>query len=265
MALALASVPAQASVEHVRDTQHGGYESRGETFTVTVDPGEDRYLLAAVVLENGAVVTAASLGGQPMGRIAASSSPAGHCRAEWWGFASPPVGDSTVTFTFSGPGGHLDTTLLAYQGVAGLGSAAAATGSGLDGPTQLTLASAPGEVVLDVVCGWSSDSLVDIAGDDQTAHWHWSSGMMSSAISDHPGAPSVTMTWTDSGPGTMEWAGAGVALRVAGPRVSVGLKVHSTGCAVPRQPGGGAFGVALAVLLGFAARRRRGNIGRPVP
>jgi hypothetical protein len=89
--------------------------------------------------------------------------------------------------------------------------------------------------------------------------------MMSSAISDHPGAPSVTMTWTDSGPGPMEWAGAGVALRVAGQKVSVGLKVQSTGCVVARRPGGGAFVVMLAVLLGFAACRRGGNIGRPVP
>jgi RNA polymerase sigma-70 factor (ECF subfamily) len=212
------------------------------------------------VLENGAVVTSASFGGQPMGRIAATSSPAAHCRAEWWGFASPPVGDSTVSFTFSGRGGHLDTTLLSYQGVAGLGSFAGTAGSGFDGPTQLTLASAPGEVVLDVVCGWASDSLVDLAGPDQTAHWHWSSGMMSSAISDHPGAPSVTMSWTDSGPAPLEWAGAGVALRAAGQRVSVGLDVKTSGCAVPGRPGGGALViVTLAVLAGFAARRRTGT------
>jgi hypothetical protein len=264
LALVLAAVPAQAAVEHVRDTQHSGYETTSETFTATIDPGDDRYLLAAVVLENGAVVTGASLGGQPMGRIAATSSAANHCRAEWWGFAAPPVGDQVVSFQFSGPGGHLDTTLLAYQDVAGLGSFAASTGSGLDGPGSVTVTSAAGEVVLDVICGWSTASQVAIAGNDQNAHWHWSSGMMSSAISEHAGAPSVTMSWTDSGPDPLEWASAGVALRVAGQRASVGLNVQTTGCAMSGRPGG-VLPILGAVLWGYARRRRSGNMRRPVP
>jgi hypothetical protein len=199
-----------------------------------------------------------------MGRIAAVSSPANHCRAEWWGFAAPPVGEQVVSFQFSGRGGHLDTTLLAYQGVAGLGAFASSTGSGSDGPGAVTVASARGEVVLDVICGWSTASQVDVGGDHQNSHWHWSSGMMSSAISDHDGAPSVTMTWTDSGPDPLEWASAGVALRVAGQRVSVGLNVESTGCAMGGRPVG-ILPILLASFGGYARRRRSGNMGRPVP
>jgi MYXO-CTERM domain-containing protein len=103
---------------------------------------------------------------------------------------------------------------------------------GSAGPSVVTAASAPGEVVLDGVCGWAADSLLAIAGDQQEARWHWSTGSLSSAGSQKPGAPAVTMTWTESGAGTMEWGAAAVVLRPAGVVPSVPLDVQTAGCAV---------------------------------
>jgi RNA polymerase sigma-70 factor (ECF subfamily) len=263
LALVLAAGPAQAAVEHTHDTEKGGFDVAALTFDATIDPGEDRYLVAALLSE-GPAVRSATYAGMPLGLIAAASSPGGHCRTEWWGLAAPPVGTGSFQAVWSGPSRHTDATLLGYQGVASLGSFAMTTGNGSDGPTQLTVASAPGEVVLDLVCGWAPDSLVDMAGSGQITHWHWSSENISSAISDRPGADTVTMTWTDSGPGTMEWSGAGVALRATGRRVAVDLAVHGTGCGLGgRGETAGILPALLAVaFLGLLARRTgRGTSG----
>ena len=40
------------------------------------------------------------------------------------------------------------------------------------------------------------------------------------------------MSWTESGPGTMEWGAAAIALRPAGVVPSVPLDVQTAGCAV---------------------------------
>ena len=123
--------------------------------------------------------------------------------------------------------------MISYRGVASAGTVASfVPAQGAAGPSVVTAASAPGEVVLDGVCGWAADSLLHTAGDEQEARWHWSTGSLSSAGSQKPGAPAVTMSWTESGAGTMEWGAAAIVLRPAGVVPSVPLDVQTAGCTV---------------------------------
>jgi RNA polymerase sigma-70 factor (ECF subfamily) len=259
-ALLLAAAPASAAVEYTGDW--GKFESSASelAFDVTVDPGEGRYLLMAIGMEGSAAVRAASLGERPLGFIGRASSPGGHCQVEWWGLVDPPLGMAPFQVELTAPASLVEAHAIAYRGVAGLGAfAVSPPAAGSDGPTAVTLASAPGEVVLDAVCGWSDQSVIDAAGPDQEARWHWSSGSMSSAGSEKPGASSVTMTWTGSGPGTLEWAAAGVALRTAGGHVAVRLNVETPGCATGHTPGGAFPMLGLVLVMAFALRRGAGT------
>jgi RNA polymerase sigma factor (sigma-70 family) len=255
--LLLAVAPAQAAVLYVKDSQKGGFLDSELVGEVVVDPGEGRYLLVEVGME-GAEARSVTVGGQPLGFIGASTSTAGHCRVEWWGLAAPPVGTHAFRIELSSPAIHSDANFVHYRGVASLGSFGAfASGNGLVAPLQVSLPSAVGEVVLDAVCGWSLGSQLHLAGENQRSYWHWSSGMMASAGSEKAGAPSVTMTWTDSGPEVMEWAAAAVALRPTGAPATFALDVGPAGCALSRS-GGGPGGILVAVLamLGLRALRR---------
>jgi RNA polymerase sigma-70 factor (ECF subfamily) len=126
----------------------------------------------------------------------------------------------------------------------------------------VTIPSAPGELVLDGVCGWSPVSVIDMAGDDQIARWHWSTESLSSAGSEKPGAPGVTLTWTSTIPGTMEWAAAGVSLRPSGVPVSVDLRAQTAGCGVASTwESSRSCWFFLGICVVWAARRRTGTFG----
>jgi RNA polymerase sigma-70 factor (ECF subfamily) len=162
----------------------------------------------------------------------------------------------------SGPAEHSDANFLGYRGVAALGSFGAfASGNGADGPGQVTIPSAAGEVVLDAVCGWSDtmpSSVLATSGNNQHEYWHWSSGKMSSGGSQKPGAPGgVTLSWTDTGPGAMEWGSAVVSLRPTGAPASFAVDVKTAGCALSRPAGGpGSMLVVVLAMLGLRALRR---------
>jgi RNA polymerase sigma-70 factor (ECF subfamily) len=237
-------------------------------FDATIGPGEDRYLLVSVTMEGTASpIRAASFAGASLGFIGAASAPASGCRLEWWGLAAPPAGAHPFQIEAAGPTSHLEVTLISYTGVAGLGSIGAfVPASGDTGPSLLAVPSAAGEVVLDGVCGWAPDSVLAMAGPEQEARWHWSTGSLSSAGSQKDGADSVTLSWTASGPGRMEWAAAAVSLRPVGSRVSVDLGVRTAGCLIAATPAAPGPGGALAMLgmlglWGALRSRDRGAAG----
>ena len=257
----LAAAPARAAIEYVRDDQIGGFREGVLSGEVVIDPGEGRYLLVEVGME-GAEARSVTVAGQPLGFIGAAVSGGGHCRVEWWGLVEPPVGTHPFRIELSSDALHSDANLVSYRGVASLGSFGAfSQASGDDGPTQVSLTSTPGEVVLDAICGWSADSVIMAASAGQRPYWHWSSGMMSSAGSQKAGAaPSVSMSWTPTGPATMEWAAAMVSLRPSGAPASFTVDVRTAGCAVARS-GNGPGGLLMALLpvlgvVGVRAMRR---------
>jgi RNA polymerase sigma-70 factor, ECF subfamily len=227
-----------------------------------VAPGADRYLLLAVTLTGAeAQVRAPSYAGVAMGFIGKVSSPAGSCTIEWWGLVAPAEGTHPFRASLSPRASQSGATLISYRGVEPRGTVGRFVAArGASGPTLVTIPGEPDEVILDGVCAWSPDSIVEIAGPRQRAHWHWSSGSLSTAGSAREGGTDRTLSWTASGPGTMEWAAAGLSLRPAGQRRSLPLEVETAGCAMGGGQGtsSGAAGLAvLCWLLGLAAVRRR--------
>jgi hypothetical protein len=263
-ATVLATGQARAAIEHDNDTLLGDFTSDQISGETTVAAGDDRYLLASVVTTGLPAVVSVSHGGKALGFIGGVSSPGGNCQLQWWGLVAPATGTLPFRVQLSAAAQHLSASVISYRGVASAGTVASfVPAQGAAGPSVVTAASAPGEVVLDGVCGWAADSLLAIAGDEQEARWHWSTGSLSSAGSQKPGAPTVTMTWTESGPGTMEWGATAIALRPAGVVPSVPLDVQTAGCTVA---GGGrhaapwgllALGLSWAGLLAVRRRRRQ--------
>jgi hypothetical protein len=267
---------ARASVEHDSDRSEGAFNVARLAFDGTVAAGDDRFVLVEVTTSDGALpVASASLGGVPLGFISGVTAPEGHCRVEWWGLVAPAPGTQPLIVDLPAPAAHLGAVFISYRGVspvAPVAGATAATGSA--GPTEVTIAGAgAGDVVLDAVCAWSADSVIATAGSNQVARWHWSTGSLSSAGSELPGAASVTLTWTADGPANVQWGAVGLALQaadgVAGRYpVRVDLGLESAGCALGHNPGrlpapGSAVaGIILGLGLVFLARRAGTKPGR---
>jgi hypothetical protein len=268
-----AAPAARAAIEHDRDdTSSVVFEAR-IAFDATINAGEDRYaLLGVTVLGTAAQVTSADLltpaEAFPLSFVGAMNAPAGGCRLEWWGLVDPPVGAHQVVAQLGAPARYSGATLISYRGVdraAPIGSFVSA--GGRRGPSAVTVASVPGGLVLDNTCGVSpaETSVLAIAGDGQTARWHWSIASLSSAASQHEGRSSVTMTWTASGDGMLEWASGGIALNPAGgPSGDVRLRIGNAGCAAggpALAPGAltGCWTIALTLATAWALRRREGG------
>jgi hypothetical protein len=240
----------------------GNFNSAEVNFETTVAAGDARYLLAAVVTTGMPAVLSVSHAGTALGFIGGVRSPGGNCQVQWWGLVAPATGTQPFRVQLSAPTQHLSAAVISYRGVASAGTVGSfVPAQGSAGPSVLTVTSAPGELVLDGVCGWAADSLLETAGAEQEARWHWSTGSLSSAGSEKPGAPAVTMSWTESGAGTMEWGAAAVVLRPAGVVPSVPLDVQTAGCTVSgtdRHPvPRGWLPLGLSWVGLWAVRRRR--------
>ena len=250
---------ARAAIELDRAMEQGDFNSSELTFPATIGPGEDRYLLVAVVTSATPAIQSVSWAGSQLGFIGQAISPAANCQLQWWGLVAPADGTHPFRVELASATTHLSAALISYRGVAAVGAVGTFVAArGPVGPSVVNAASTAGEQVVDGVCGWAPDSLIETAGGNQVARWHWSSGSLSSAGSQKAGAPSVTMSWTQSGPGAMEWAAAVVALRPAGVVPSVPLDVTSAGCAVAehQQPPGAAPVLAVLCFMGLWAVRR---------
>jgi RNA polymerase sigma-70 factor, ECF subfamily len=249
-----------------------GFRDTELTGDFLVGPGVDRYLLLAVTLtgtESESRVRAASYGGAAMGFIGRASSSSGTCQVEWWGLVAPAEGTHLLQVSLTGRAQQSGATLISFRGVEPRGSVGrfVATRGGA-GPSLVTIPGGPGEVILDGVCGWGPDSVLLIAGEGQRAHWHWSSGSLSTAGSARDaGADDRTLSWTASGPGGMEWAATGLSLRPAGLGLTLPLDVETAGCGVAAghhqvaSPAGSALAVLCSLLGLWAARRRASRAG----
>jgi hypothetical protein len=268
-ALALVSTDARAEIRHVMDANEGGSDVSSLFYSPSVAPGEDRFLLLSVTtLGPTARVVSASYGVAPLTFYGEVSSPAGNCRMEWWGLVAPAEGVNPLRLSLATATANLGVTTITYTGVDQLQpTGPMVPASGPAGPLSVTVPSAPGQVVLDGACGFASDADIDMAGPGQVPRWHWRFGPHASAGSEKPGAAQVNLRWTTDGPGALEWAAAGIALRPAGGGVvPVKLAVDTAGCAVGggrRHENDGSVGGSLLILLaslgaGLVMRRRRG-------
>lgn len=226
-------------------TTSGGKDVSGITFPHTVGAGSDRYLKVGVAINQWGPATVSSItyAGVAMTRLGGSVL-SGFIRVEYWYLLNPPTGTHDVVVTLSDSPMNLACAASSYFGVNQTtphGTESTATGVGT--APSVSVQSAPGELVVDVMA--CADTGYVSVGSGQTLRGVADNGTTEAvcAVSDEAGATSVTMSHTIGA--ANDWAIIGVSLRPA-----------AAGAAVTP-------GVAALVLAGSQAGLLRELLIRP--
>ena len=263
---------AHAAIEHDGDIFQGDAGTARLAFDATVGPGVEGLAVVAITTADAATpAVSVALAGVPLTFIGGATSPGARCRVEWWGLIGAGAGTQQVQVLLGSASNYLSATFISYHGVSPAHPTAGfAASAGPVGPSSVAVGGNKGDLVLDATCGWGADSILEMAGPQQTARWHWSTGSLSSAGSEKPAASQVTMTWTASGSGAMEWASGGLLLQAADGAAgrlpeAVSLAVETAGCTLGGRDGatgaplGAGSGIVLLLLLGTSLGRLRGT------
>jgi hypothetical protein len=136
----------------------------------------------------------------------------GHQKEELWTVAAPPTGSQTITCSW-GAGTTQRTNLLAVSFLGSDGTfGTPVTGSGTTSPASVTVSSATNNLVSDGVGQDLRTSNVTCAASTLTAGGSQTQqdsscadGGMRQADSTQPGGASITMSWTLTGTGALNW------------------------------------------------------------
>ncbi len=169
-------------------------QGNGPTLSVshTIGSGANRILVVGVASEREPVLSA-TYAGQSLTKIGSQDDPANESRAELWYLLNPPVGTANVVVTLSN---NRETVIGAtsWTGVnqtTPLGTLSTANGN--SGTASVNVASATGEVVVDVAANIDAGLLT--VGPGQTQHWNRNDVDVTGGHSNEPGAATVTMSW----------------------------------------------------------------------
>jgi hypothetical protein len=203
-----ASVDTQVSQPTLVASEHAHISVAATlSFSLTVPPGDDRYLLvAAGIGSHGGdttvpSVTGISYGGAPLTRVSfVTGTPAAQnaTRSEQWQLIAPPVGTADVAITLSGAGVTVHGGALAFTGVdPAMPVRASVTGSGEGTDASVSVTSAPDDLVVSIV---GHGNAIVATGTGQSPVYiqnvTTSTSLDNSAASTASGAPTVAMTWT---------------------------------------------------------------------
>jgi len=181
--------------------------------------GSDAFLLVSVGTVEGATsVASVTYGGTALTRIGDITDATGKVSVELWGLKAPAAGTADVVVNLAGAAAMSAgaTTFFGVDQTTPYSTTAFAQGSG--GTASVTLASAPGELVVDAAVSHAIST--STPGADQTVLWSELTGNTPKdpwqASSSEAGAASVTMDWTKTGSGVGQWASGALSLRPAG-------------------------------------------------
>ncbi|HJY77841.1 MAG TPA: DUF4347 domain-containing protein, partial [Burkholderiales bacterium] len=185
--------------------------------------GTDAFLLVSVATVEGATnVASVTYGGTALTKIGGITEATGKVSTELWGLTAPAAGTADVVVTLAGAASMSAgaTTFFGVDQATPYANTAFAQGGG--GAASVTVASAPGELVVDSVVSHAISTFNTGAG--QTVLWSELLGNTPkdpfNASSTEAGAASVTMSWTKTGTGVGHWASAALSLRAAGPNAA---------------------------------------------
>lgn len=210
--LPISTTPAGVVVDAVST----GFSSNpvSTTFTVshTTGAGLNRLMLVGISQKNR-LVTSVTYGGTPL-TLVGEELANGSAKVHIYSLLNPPSGTANVVVNLSAnPDKGIVVGVATYTGVNQVepfGVFASATGN--SNASSVTLASAPGELVFDII-SYRNASCSANAGQNVVYNID-SGGEMTGGVSTKPGAASVTMGWTNS-PNAQQWAAAAVGLRPA--------------------------------------------------
>jgi hypothetical protein len=177
------------------------------SFSLTVPPGDDRYLLVAAGIGSHSgdttvpSVTGISSGGAPLTRVGfvvGTPVATNATRSEQWQLIAPPVGTGEIAITLSGAGIDVHGGALAFTGVdPAMPVRASIVGSGEGADASLSVPSAPGDLVVSTV-GHGNAIVATGAGQRPVyiQNVTTSTSLDNSAASTASGGPTVAMSWT---------------------------------------------------------------------
>jgi Zn-dependent metalloprotease len=173
--------------------------------------GSDRLLLVGVTVRSNRAITGITYAGQAMTRIR-EHHPGIDVRTELWYLIAPPIGTHSVVVTAESAT-TIEAGAITWNGVGqtpetAFGADACAGGTGTI--ASVTVASAPGEVVVDTI-GTQAFYATVTADAGQLERWNQPGSWGVGAASSRPGAGQTTMSWTLAY--TENWAQCAVALR----------------------------------------------------
>jgi hypothetical protein len=225
---------------HINSGSGGGSVS----WQHTVSEAGNRILIVTAALDSSsAQAKTATFNGTLLTRISTVTSPAPAESTTMWYMLDPPVGSYDITVTYVGSHKGMQTAATTYTGVSQnrpLSSSVTTAASTSGGPAALTIASAPGELVVDSLGYRNYGALTPDSY--QTARYDQHDSSTSHAVSDKPGASSVTMSWQLEN--AASWAMIAVGLRPA---------VTPAARTVTVKPSGGDYPSLQAALEGEAA------------
>jgi len=237
--------PVGSSIVH--QSSSGQYQDYGSgpgsiTWNHTVGAGSDRLLIVSTAIDsnNGAVVRQVSFDGNLLTRKQVKNQ-GWEQEVQLWYMLDPPVGTYPVTVSYSQTNYGIEARASSYTGVSPnkpISTAVVAGGSGT--AAAVTIASAPGELVIDALAYRSGGTMS--ANASQTERFNQSASWNGTAGSDKAGASSVTMSWSLQYGAT--WSMAAASLRPAQSPIVRTVTV---------KPSGGDYTSLNAALAGEAA------------
>ena len=187
------------------------------TWSHTVNPGSYGILIVSVAMHddtNTNNVSSVTYGGTPLTLVDADAS--SKTRAEMWYLLAPTTGTADIVVTLSGATNFTAGATNFYGVDQSTPFGPVTTGNG-SGDPSVAVASATGELVVDVIADRDIDPGGVTVGADQTTLWVHENGTDSKdatgASSYESGAASVTMDWTTVGAGAGEWAAVAISLK----------------------------------------------------
>ncbi|MGB8326774.1 MAG: SdrD B-like domain-containing protein [Steroidobacteraceae bacterium] len=186
----------------------------------TVAAGDSRILVVGCSLaKTPETITSVTYGGTPLVLIGTSPSPIASDTIQMYLYrmVAPPVGTTSIQVNVT-KAKNLVCGAITFTGVdqyVPTGSFAGATGTST--APSVTLASAPGEVVIDTVSAAGDGGALTVGGAPQIQRWNDSTGNAGGDAhgggSTKPGAASVTMNWSTGS--SKAWAIGAVPLKPA--------------------------------------------------
>lgn len=222
--------PALAAILTDSVSSAQGNATRTLTWSHTVGAGPDRVLVVGVSNHANTPVRGVTYGGAPLAPIVSRAGGGNNTRVSLFILVAPATGTADVVVTLSGTedvvGGAVSFTGV-EQGTP-VGDSGTARGTGT--LASVTIASAPGEVVVDAVAARGNGMLITVGG-GQAQLWNRATGTWGTDIigggSTEPGAASVTMSWTLSV--SRSWAIGAASLRPARVVPDLAIKLASEG------------------------------------
>jgi subtilisin family serine protease len=176
--------------------------------------GSDHMMIVGVTTRSNRSVTSLTYNGISLAKIR-HDNPGSDVRTESWYLIAPNEGTHTVNLavedTTTIEAGATTWASVGQTAATALGTNAGATGLG--SIASVEVASASGEVVVDVVGTQNAGATVTV-GDGQTERWNQVGTAGVGAASSEPGAGTVTMSWDLAQPES--WAISAVTLLSAG-------------------------------------------------